>query len=84
MEKSVLAIKGTYHDGKVILERSLPIVSAEVIVVFPDHDDKGREMNLSVKAKKELFEEFSGSVNRVIDLKAEKREALAEKYENID
>ena len=38
----------------------------------------------ALKEKKELFEKFSGSVNRVIDIKAEKSEALEEKYECTD
>lgn len=34
--------------------------------------------------KKLLFEEFSGSVDRIIDVKAEKMEALDRKYESVD
>lgn len=80
----MLAVKGMYYDGKVILERNLPITSTEVIVVFPDSEDKSKGAQLSVQKKRELFEEFSGSVNREIDFKKERMEALAEKYENID
>lgn len=33
--------------------------------------------------KRELFEEFSGSVDRIIDIQAEKTEALEEKYDSF-
>lgn len=37
-----------------------------------------------VLKKKPLFEEFSGSVDRMIDVKAEKMEALDKRYESME
>lgn len=79
----MLAVKGIYHDGQVILKNKLPIKSAEVIVVFPDNEEQNEEMKLSEKVKRELFEEFSGSSDRIIDIQAEKMEALEEKYDSF-
>ncbi len=80
----MLAVKGIYRDGQVTLENKLPIKSAEVIVVFPDTDGQNEGADLSVKARRKLFEEFSGSVNRIIDEKAEKAEAVDERYKGVD
>ena len=80
----MLAVKGIYRDGQVILEGRFPVKSAEVIVVFPDQEDVAGQMELSAERKLELFEEFSGSVDRIIDEKAEKMEALDRRYESID
>lgn len=80
----MLAVKGIYRDGQVILKERFPVKSAEVIVVFPDQEDVTGQMKLSVERKRELFEEFSGSVDRIIDEKAEKMEALDRRYESID
>ena len=61
-----------------------PVKSAEVIVVFPDQEDTDGQIDLSAERKQELFDEFSGSVDRIIDEKAEKMEALDRRYECID
>lgn len=81
---AVLAVKGLYENGKVILEDQPPIEMSEVVVVFSDNDLGKREDSLTPDKKKALFEEFSGSVNRMIDLKTERLEALDERYESID
>jgi len=81
---AVLAVKGLYENGKVILEDQPPIEMSEVVVVFSDNDLGKREDGLTPDKKKALFEEFSGSVNRIIDLKTERVEALDKKYESID
>ncbi len=81
---AVLAVKGLYENGKVILEDQPPIEMSEVVVVFSDNDLRKREDSLTSDKKKALFEEFSGSVNRMIDLKMERLEALDERYESID
>ena len=80
----MLAVKGIYQDGQVTLKGRFPVKSAEVIVVFPDQEDIGGQIELSAERKQELFEEFSGSVDRIIDEKAEKMEALDRRYESID
>lgn len=80
----MLAVKGLYHNGQVILKEKFPMKTAEVIVVFPDVEEDAKKAELTIEKKRELFEEFSGSVSRVIDIKAEKMEALDEKYKSID
>ncbi len=80
----MLAVKGLYHNGQVTLKGKFPMKSAEVIVVFPDMEEEVERTELTTEKKRELFEEFSGSVSRVIDIKAEKMEALDKKYESID
>ena len=47
-------------------------------VEFPDQKKAVGQIGLS--AERKLFEEFSGSVDRIIDGKTEKMEALDEKY----
>lgn len=78
----MLAVKGRYSNGHITLENRIPVKSAEVIVVFPDMDEQDKEMDL--KNRRKLFEEFSGSVDRIIDERAEKMEAVDEKYESAD
>lgn len=80
----VLAVKGIYENGKVILEDMPPIEMSEVVVVFSDSESVKKSDELAVDKKRELFNEFSGSINRIIDVKAERLEALNEKYENTD
>lgn len=80
----VLAVKGIYENGKVILDDKPSIGMSEVVVVFPDSESGKRSEELTPDKKRELFNEFSGSINRIIDVKAERLEALDEKYENID
>lgn len=41
----MLAVKGIYHDGQVVLKNKLPIKSAEVIVVFPDNEEQKKRRN---------------------------------------
>lgn len=76
----MLAVKGIYENGKVILEDKPPIKMSEVVVVFPDNESVKTSEGLDLDKKRELFDGFSGSINRVIDLKAERLEALDEKY----
>lgn len=78
----MLAVKGRYSNGYITLKDRIPVKSAEVIVVFPDMDEQDKEMDL--KNRRKLFEEFSGSVDRIIDERAEKMEAVDEKYESAD
>ena len=65
----MLAVKGLYHNGQVTLKGKFPMKSAEVIVVFPDIEEDVERTELTTEKKRELFEEFSGSVSRVIDIK---------------
>lgn len=80
----MLAVKGLYNDGQIVLKRKIPIKTAEVIVIFPDSEDASEKMTLSADNKRNLFEEFSGSVDRMIDVKAEKMEALDRRYESME
>ncbi len=76
----MLAVKGIYNNGKVILENAPLIEMSEVVVVFPDNESEEALDESALERKKALFDEFSGSVNRIIDLKAERLGALDEKY----
>lgn len=76
----MLAVKGIYNNGKVILEDNPLIEMSEVVVVFPDNESGEVSDKSALEGKRALFEEFSGSIDRVIDLKAERLEALDEKY----
>lgn len=81
----MLAVKGIYNNGEITIKEKLSIqnTTSEVIIIFPD------EVNyvpneLSPKNRRKLFEEFSGSINRNIDIKEEKTESLENKYENTN
>ena len=52
--------------------------------MFPDNEFGKMSGELVSDKKRALFEDFSGSINRVIDLKAERSEALDEKYKSVD
>ena len=80
----VLAVKGIYENGKVTLEETPQIEMSEVVVVFPDNEFSKMSGELVSDKKRAIFEDFSGSINRVIDLKAERLEALDEKYKSVD
>lgn len=80
----MLAVKGKYENGKVILDEVPQIEMSEVVVVFPDNGSAKTSDKLTSNKKRELFEEFSGSINRVIDLEEERLEALDEKYKSAD
>ena len=56
------------------------IEMSEVVVVFPDNELEKSADESVLERKRELFDEFSGSVSRTINLKAERLEALDEKY----
>lgn len=76
----MLAVKGIYNNGKVILENSPLIERSEVVVVFPDNESGNTPKESDLESKRALFDEFSGSISRLIDLKAERLEALDERY----
>lgn len=76
----MLAVKGIYENGRVTLEDKPPIEMSEVVVVFPDHGSAMPSEGLDTDKKRELFDGFSGSINRIIDLKEERLEALDERY----
>lgn len=76
----MLAVKGIYNNGKVILEDAPLIEMSEVVVVFPDNISQTSSDDNSLEKKRALFDEFSGSISRTIDVKAERAEALDERY----
>ena len=80
----MLAVKGIYDNGKITLNEKMPEPKSatEVLVIFPDQEKNKTVNGLSMKKKKQLFEEFSGSINRIIDINSEKMEALEKKYED--
>ena len=76
----MLALKGIYENGKVILEDKPPIEVSEVVVVFPDNKSVTTPEGLTPDKKREMFDSFTGSINRVIDFREERFGALDEKY----
>lgn len=76
----MLAVKGIYNNGKVILEDAPLIEMSEVVVVFPDNEFEESTVESTLERKRAFFDEFSGSINRIIDLKEERLGALDEKY----
>lgn len=66
----MLAVKGIYENGKVILENTPKIEMSEV--VFPDNEAVKSYESLDLDKKRELFDGFSGSINRIIDVKKER------------
>ena len=53
---------------------------SEVVVVFPDTGSIKVSEGLTLDKKRELFDGFSGSISRVIDVKEERLGALDERY----
>lgn len=76
----MLAVKGMYNNGKVILEDAPLIEMSEVVVVFSDNESETVPAESNTDKKRALFNEFSGSIDRVIDFKTERLEALDERY----
>ena len=76
----MLAVKAHYENGKITLKEKPPMDSADVIIVFPTSDVIDKVERFSDEEVNTLFEKFTGSVDRVIDYKTERMEALDEKY----
>lgn len=82
----MLAIKGTYNQGKIDLEHIPPTNKSNVIVVFTDVIEPlkdNKKLNDDEQARF-LFDKFTGSVERVIDYKSERLEAIDKKYESAN
>ena len=54
----MLAVKGIYQDGQVTLKGRFPVKSAEVIVVFPDQEDIGGQIDLSAERNRNYLKNF--------------------------
>lgn len=79
----MIAIKGTYNQGKIDLEDIPPTSKANVIVVFTDLTESKTEAGAEEQARL-LFNKFTGSIKRTIDYEAEKLEAIDEKYNSFN
>jgi hypothetical protein len=78
----MVALPGIYEKGMVRLLNQPLIDKADVLVVFPNKETDEKAF-YDDEARK-LFDKFTGSINRVIDEKAERLEALDEKYQSIN
>ncbi len=78
----MVAVQGIYENGHIQLEEAAPMEKANVIVIFPERDVMKNEKSNQLSRK--LFDEFTGSIDRVIDEKKELEAARDEKYANID
>ena len=76
----MIALQGYYEDGRIELTGKAPVGRARVLVVFQE-ELPTREASA---AAWEFLKEFGGSINRVIDEKADLIEGLEEKYAGID
>lgn len=79
----MIAVQGLYDNGKIQLTEDAPMEKAQVIVIFPE-EKSPQKANMSKKMAKDLFDEFTGSIKREIDEKAERMGALDEKYAGIN
>ena len=78
----MVAVQGIYENGHIQLEEAAPMEKADVIVIFPERNAMKNEKSNQLSRK--LFDEFTGSIDRVIDEKKELEAARNEKYANID
>ena len=78
----MVAVQGIYENGHVQLEEAAPMEKANVIVIFPERNAMKNEKSNQLSRK--IFDEFTGSIDRVIDEKKELEAARNEKYANID
>lgn len=67
----MIAIQGLYDNGKIHLAEDAPMEKAKVIVIFPD-EKPPKEASMSKKMARDLFDEFTGSITREIDVKTER------------
>lgn|GEM_PF-1009691 len=79
----MIALQGEYENGILTLTSQAPANKAKVIVIFQDIE---KEINneLSTDEAINIFNKYTGCIKRVIDEKAERLEAIDEKYESID
>ena len=78
----MVAVQGVYENGQIQLAEAAPMERANVIVIFPENHIVKNEQSDQISRK--LFEEFTGSISRIIDEKEELEAARNEKYTNID
>ncbi len=78
----MVAVEGLYENGRIRLSETAPMETARVIVIFPG--DRNEKSHISDQTARELFDEFTGSIQRTIDEKRELLERLDEKYAGID
>ena len=78
----MIALKGVYDKGRIELANQAPVERADVIVIFPI--EKSINKKPFTNEEKRIFDSFSGSIDRVIDERSEKVEALDEKYTSVN
>ena len=78
----MIAVQGIYDNGQLQLEEAAPMKKASVIVIFPE--GRPAERQISEDSARKLFDDFSGSISRDINEKAELMAARDEKYAGVD
>jgi hypothetical protein len=73
----MLALTGTYDNGKVTFAEKPPVTKGKIIVLFPESSPAKKL--LSVKEKEALFKKFSGYIDRDINVKTERLAAIDER-----
>ena len=73
----MLVLQGYYSGGRVEIYDKVPEISGKVLILFTENNIDDKEMT---ESDWKLFNEFSGSITRVIDVKKELSEGLSEKY----
>lgn len=61
----MVAIQGIYENGQIELKEAAPMEKAYVIVIFPENPIMKNELSDQLFCK--LFEEFTGSISRIIE-----------------
>ena len=73
------AIQGFYENGTVRLDKQAPIRRGKIIVLFPE-EETDTKTEMSDAEAMQLFHKFTGSIDREIDLEAERDEYLNERF----
>ncbi len=66
----MIVVQGGYENGRIELAEDAPMEKADVIVIFPEKQTLKKRKNRD--CAKELFDEFTGCITRVIDEKIER------------
>ena len=78
----MVAVQGVYENGRIQLAETAPMEKAQVIVIFPE--GRSEVKAASKRSARKIFDEFTGSIKREIDEKAELMAARDDKYADID
>ena len=78
----MIAVQGVYENGRIQLAETAPMEKAQVIVIFPE--GRPAVKTESGRSARKIFDEFTGSIKREIDEKAELMAARDDKYADTE